>query len=199
MRPHTLPLGLATGALLTLGPALGVAAASTPSSSPSTPSSSPSTPSSSRPTSNASFSLRSASGTPGSTVEARLACLAGSRGIDAPGVFHQTRLGGAAGSLLAHYTVDGNAEPGRYTLHAHCGDHTLSARYTVTAAGDRHTGRRPGAGHEVSTTPKGAPATGGGATAGAPSPWLVGAGGAAALGAGAAAVAAARTRTSGGS
>ncbi len=110
-------------------------------------------------------------------------------------MFHQTHLGGAAGALLAHYTVSRDAEPGSYTVHAHCGDHALSASYRVTTAGGGHSGQHPSAGQEVRTVPAGAPNTGGGATAGSPGPWLAGLGGAAVLGGTATAVSAARKRT----
>jgi hypothetical protein len=203
MRRHVVVLGLTTGALLTFGPGIAVATASPESSPPATQSSAPSTPASSAPagqggqTSPASLSLRSDSGAPGSKVEARLACLSSSRGIEAPGVFRQQRLGGAAGALLSHYTVSRDAKPGSYTVHAHCGDHALSASYRVSTAGVAHSGHHPGAGHEVSKVPEGAPNTGGGATAEAPGPWLVGLGGAALLGGTAAAATAARKRTGG--
>jgi hypothetical protein len=200
MKPFLVPAALAAGAVLTLGPAFGVAAAATPGSTSPAPDADQS--------SQARLSLTPNTGAPGSTTKARLACLNGDRAIQVPDVFQKTRTAGAAGALLETYTVSKNATPGTYTVHGTCGDNTLSVTYTVTEpAGANTPTQEPthGATHEQSSgpahrppthgvgqVPAGAPATGGGGTAGAQNPWVFGLGGAAVAGAGATAALAIR-------
>jgi hypothetical protein len=142
-RSTILSASLTAGAMLSLGPAMGVAAAAPQSSSPPTPGSQSSSP--------ARLSLNQDSGAPGSTVTARLAgCLTGQRGITAPGVFHKTHTGGAAGALLVDYTVSKDAKPGTYTIHATCAGTKLQASYTV--------GEPEPGGHSLSLQPASGPA-----------------------------------------